>query len=136
MRVGVYGYIAQWLERLTADQQVPGSNPGVPSILLYGGASYRKFSNWQMQLRNRVLKEACFGDSRLHLFSVHRFPFGPCLFITLRNARVIQKQKSQFEEGLGNARRRGGIEPLHVSMPRELKSRPSTSPTHPGLRSL
>ena len=24
------GYIAQWLERLTADQQVPGTNPGVP----------------------------------------------------------------------------------------------------------
>ena len=23
-------YIAQWLERLTADQQVPGANPGVP----------------------------------------------------------------------------------------------------------
>ena len=31
-------------------------------------------------------------------------------------------------------RRRGGIEPLHVSMPRELKSRPSTSPTHHGSR--
>ena len=30
------------------------------------------------------------------------------------------------------SRRRGGIEPLHVSMPRELKSRPGTSPTHPG----
>ena len=30
-------------------------------------------------------------------------------------------------------RQRGGIEPLHVSMPRELKSRPGTSPTHPGL---
>jgi hypothetical protein len=29
-------------------------------------------------------------------------------------------------------RRGGGIEPLHVSMPRELKSRPSTNPTHPG----
>jgi hypothetical protein len=29
-------------------------------------------------------------------------------------------------------RRRGGIEPLHVSMPRELKSRLSTSPIHPG----
>ena len=27
------GYIAQWLERLTADQQVPGSNPGVPFSL-------------------------------------------------------------------------------------------------------
>ena len=27
------GYIAQWLERLTADQQVPGSNPGVPSSI-------------------------------------------------------------------------------------------------------
>ena len=25
-----HGYIAQWLERLTADQQVPGSNLGVP----------------------------------------------------------------------------------------------------------
>ena len=29
------GYIAQWLERLTADQQVPGSNPGVPSPVAY-----------------------------------------------------------------------------------------------------
>ena len=31
------GYIAQWLERLTADQQVPGSNQGVP------------FQNWRRQ---------------------------------------------------------------------------------------
>ena len=29
-------------------------------------------------------------------------------------------------------RQGGGIEPLHVSMPHELKSCPSTSPTHPG----
>ena len=29
-----HGYIAQWLERLTADQQVPGSNPGVPLLSL------------------------------------------------------------------------------------------------------
>ena len=29
------GYIAQWLERLTADQQVPGSNPGVPSLCVF-----------------------------------------------------------------------------------------------------
>ena len=28
--VSWHGYIAQWLEQLTADQQVPGSNPGVP----------------------------------------------------------------------------------------------------------
>ena len=28
------GYIAQWLERLTADQQVPGSNLGVPFDLV------------------------------------------------------------------------------------------------------
>ena len=26
------GYVAQWLERLTADQQVPGSNPGVTCL--------------------------------------------------------------------------------------------------------
>ena len=28
----MHGHIAQWLERLTADQQVPGSNPGVPLL--------------------------------------------------------------------------------------------------------
>ena len=33
------GYIAQWLERLTADQQVPGSNPGVPSWPLCSSGS-------------------------------------------------------------------------------------------------
>ena len=35
------GYIAQWLERLTADQQVPGSNPGVPSFLEQRGCRGR-----------------------------------------------------------------------------------------------
>jgi len=35
--------------------------------------------------------------------------------------------------GTEKKRQGGGIEPLHVSMPRELKSRPSTSPTHPGI---
>ena len=40
----------------------------------------------------------------------------------------------QWSSGrIGLNRRGGGIEPLHVSMPRELKSRPSTSPTHPGF---
>jgi hypothetical protein len=32
--VQVCGYIAQWIGRLTADQQVPGSNPGVPFEML------------------------------------------------------------------------------------------------------
>ena len=31
----MHGYIAQWLERLPADQQVPGSNPGVPFFEFY-----------------------------------------------------------------------------------------------------
>jgi len=35
-------------------------------------------------------------------------------------------------EGSAGKHHEGGIEPLHVSIPRELKSRPSTSPTHPG----
>ena len=39
------GYIAQWLERLTADQQVPGSNPGVPcffaSLVLQPGRVFQ-----------------------------------------------------------------------------------------------
>ena len=26
----IHGYMAQWLERMAADQQAPGSNPGVP----------------------------------------------------------------------------------------------------------
>ena len=35
------GYIAQWLERLTADQQVPGSTPGVPfSVVAHGAALF------------------------------------------------------------------------------------------------
>ena len=42
-------------------------------------------------------------------------------------------QTTAATQGEGNEKRQGGgIEPLHVSMPRELKSRPSTSPTHPG----
>ena len=37
------GYIAQWLERLTADQQVPGSNPGVPFVAAAVTFCYSKF---------------------------------------------------------------------------------------------
>ena len=43
------GYIAQWLERLTADQQVPGSNPGVPSWEPAFGDSRRR--SWQANVR-------------------------------------------------------------------------------------
>jgi hypothetical protein len=39
---------------------------------------------------------------------------------------------NRFTTHIGK-RQREGIEPLHVSMPRELKSRPSTSPTHSGI---
>ena len=38
-----YGYIAQWLERLTADQQVPGSNPGVP---FYANSTEKSSARW------------------------------------------------------------------------------------------
>ncbi len=40
---GVGGYIAQLLERLTADQQVPGSNPGVPfvNVVVRRGGRFR-----------------------------------------------------------------------------------------------
>ena len=44
------GYIAQWSERLTADQQVPGSNPGVPSDC---GALARGI--WVLQAAHRDL---------------------------------------------------------------------------------
>jgi hypothetical protein len=55
-----HGYIAQWLERLTADQQVPGSNPGVPffpshslahdSYLQRGGRHSHTFSDGPLAL--------------------------------------------------------------------------------------
>lgn len=37
------GYIAQWLERLTADQQVPGSNPGMPFVFVVASLIPTKF---------------------------------------------------------------------------------------------
>jgi hypothetical protein len=44
---------------------------------------------------------------------------------------VSYMDKIEWEE----IRQGGGIEPLHVSMPQELKSCPSTSLTHPGQHS-
>ena len=47
-------------------------------------------------------------------------------------SRVLQLRNRSWN--LKNINRQGGgIEPLHVSMPLELKSSPSTSPTHLGL---
>jgi len=43
-----------------------------------------------------------------------------------------KRVRDRHEHG-EHRRRRGGAEPLRVSMPRELKSRPSTSLTHPGI---
>ena len=53
----VCGYIAQWLERLTADQQVPGSNPGVPFDMI------RQSLNHQ---RDKALPKCC-----AHFFMTH-----------------------------------------------------------------
>ena len=44
----------------------------------------------------------------------------------------VPLSRAEGRHACNEKRRGGGIEPLHVSMPRELKSRPSTSPTHPG----
>ena len=51
----VHGYIAQWLERLTADQQVPGSNPGVPSFLLIVLGQYDDLpATWRRRATTRL----------------------------------------------------------------------------------
>ena len=41
------GYIAQWLERPTADQQVPGSNLGVSSICSDVHFLLKKYGYWR-----------------------------------------------------------------------------------------
>jgi hypothetical protein len=93
-----FGYIAQWLERLTADQQVPGSNPGVP---------FSQTKKWFPRMPESSLQKKSGSP---------------------RNSYAIAKLQAREKCD----RQGGGIEPLHVSMPHELKSHPSTSPTHPG----
>ena len=62
--------------------------------------------------------------------------FGQCS----RTWQTTQSQQGRLTPGtrmvMTKSRRGGGIEPLHVSMPRELKSRPSTSPTHHGNKKV
>jgi len=50
----------------------------------------------------------------------------PYFWISRWSADVLSMEESARKH------QEGGIEPPHVSMPRELKSRASTSPTHPG----
>ena len=60
-----HGYIAQWLERLTADQQVPGSNPGVPSF--FSACKWIDFDNRNKKPMMELVAEGHFFDkSCLH----------------------------------------------------------------------
>jgi hypothetical protein len=70
------------------------------------------------------LKDGGFGNGLLHSFSPKDHTAHPAILLLLHPC-VFPRNSLQKRRG-------GGIEPLHVSMPRELKSRPSTSPTHPG----
>ncbi len=60
-----------------------------------------------------------------HIHSIQTHPLHPCQGHNGKQGKGTLRRPWQKRRG-------GGIEPLHVSMPRELKSRPSTSPTHPG----
>ena len=87
------GYIAQWLERLTADQQVPGSNPGVPfspwaqlqsstSIPLLRQQGQEEGNQRPQGLCGRNMARALFvtmplGKGSINLFSAFVAP--PCL---------------------------------------------------------
>ena len=56
-----------------------------------------------------------------------------------RSQDAVRRNRAQLEAKClraQNIRRRGRIEILHVSMPHELKSRPSTSPIRLGMHSL
>ena len=62
----INGYIAQWLERLTADQQVPGSNPGVPFFavgLAVPASAGAVASCWRTSARPGRPGRACLCDS-------------------------------------------------------------------------
>ena len=63
------GYIAQWLERLTADQQVPGSNPGVPSlpprVRIHGDKILLKYQNPAGKSDHRELNPGRSGETRV-----------------------------------------------------------------------
>ena len=51
----------------------------------------------------------------------------------LREQMAEQARQRSTAARQATHRRRGGISPLRVSTPHELKSCPSTSPTHPGI---
>ena len=58
----MHGYIDQWLERLTADQQVPSSNLGVPSFVRAGfrsqsGATLRAQSGGEKNSEGHTIRK-------------------------------------------------------------------------------
>ena len=60
-----HGYIAQWLERLTADQQVPGSNPGVPfERMIFGKRPTAREGHANMPSSHRSQKAVAAPRSR------------------------------------------------------------------------
>ena len=84
----LYGYIAQWLERLTADQQVPGSNPGVPSLLeWFTFAQECVWFQWaNMQRKSFSSQMHFYFDSNSTTCSPIRRVFCSCPFLCLQTA--------------------------------------------------
>ena len=83
------------------------------------------------QLYNIYLYVYAYDKKYIYIYNTHTY-------IYISKFKIIlyghTHTKENPREPCKEARRRGGIEPLHVSMPHELKSCPSTSPTHPGPR--
>jgi hypothetical protein len=39
----LYGFVAQWITRLTTDQEIPGSTPGKLDLLAFQGRQWGRF---------------------------------------------------------------------------------------------
>ena len=82
------GFIAQWLERLTADQQVPGSNPGVPSarltlstylLWLFTAACAASGGRWVVACGLHALCACLRARAILRVCAISRACFAACL---------------------------------------------------------
>ena len=122
--------------RLLPPSLLPNPTLGNERLLDRGSPNYR----WQWGRGPRTRRARAGGQiRRIPKEEAHAYPFsiGICLARRLGNAVLLCVCASSVIPSIVSGwiskwRRGGGIEPLHVSMPRELKSRPSTSPTHPG----